>query len=126
MSLIAQARLDWKEITSNSNEFGVPIILINPTTLVEYSIVGLATKHHLGIDELGNEVITKNAHISFSEELVIALGGSIRDASGEVNLERWIVKYSDSTLSQKNYVITQFIPDETVGIIVCILSDYQI
>ncbi len=123
MSLIAQAQADIKQITSNLDEFAVDIKLIN-TLNENIEIQGLHTKIHLGVDTDGNMVNAKKAHISFSEDNVLALGFSIRNIKGEVDLKKWKADLKDSTGIVKNYSIQQWFPDETIGLIVCILEDY--
>ena len=123
MSLIAQARADIKQITSNLGEFAVDIKLINTTNQI-INTKGLHTKIHLGVDTDGNMVNAKKAHISFSEDNILELGFSIRNAKGEVDLRKWKADIKDSTGVVKNYSIQQWFPDETIGLIVCILEDY--
>ena len=123
MSLIAQARADIKQITSNLGEFAVDIKLINTTNQI-INTKGLHTKIHLGVDTDGNMVNAKKAHISFSEDNILELGFSIRNAKGEVDLRKWKADVKDSTGVVKNYSIQQWFPDETIGLIVCILEDY--
>jgi hypothetical protein len=124
MSLINQAKLDAQRYTSDLKGFGVAITLtaLNQTVL---ETVGLHTKHHIGIDTDGNTVNTKNAHIAISEENLIAASYPYRDASGEVNLYSHRVTVADSSGSNKEYIIREFFPDETIGLIVCILGDYE-
>jgi hypothetical protein len=123
MSLIAQAQNDIKQITSNLDEFAVSLKLTNLIN-EEINIKGLHTKIHLGVDTDGNMVNAKKAHISFSEDNVLALGFSIRNIKGEVDLRKWKVDVKDSTGIVKKYSIQQWFPDETIGLIVCILEDY--
>ena len=123
MSLIAQAQADIKQITSNLDEFAVDIKLINKANQ-EINTKGLHTKIHLGVDTDGNMVNAKKAHISFSEDNILELGFSIRNEKGEVDLRKWKADVKDSTGVVKNYSIQQWFPDETIGLIVCILEDY--
>ncbi len=123
MSLVDQAKKDWQQITTdNVNGFGTPITLTAPDTTT-LDIVGLATKHHIGIDDDGNVVNTKNAHISFSEKQLIDGGYPTRDADGEVSLFGHKATWIDSTGTTITYVIREFFPDETIGVILCILGD---
>ena len=124
MSLIAQAQADIKQITSNLGEFAVDIKLIN-TLNENIEIQGLHTKIHLGVDTDGNMVNAKKAHISFSEDNVLALGFSIRNIKGEVDLRKWKVDVKDSTGIVKKYSIQQWFPDETIGLISVILEKYE-
>lgn len=120
MSLLEQIRADIKDIISNEDEFGVSITLVSST--VTKTVVGLHTKHHLGIDTDGNMVNTKNAHIAISESNLT--GYPVRNAKGEVSMRGHLVLCKDSTGVEKTYKIEQTFPDETVGLIVIILGDY--
>ena len=125
MSLVDQAKADWQQITTdNVSGFGTPITLTSPASDV-LEIVGLATKHHIGIDDDGNVVNTKNAHISFSEKQLSDASYPTRDADGEVSLYGHKATWIDSTGSSITYVIREFFPDETMGVILCILGDLE-
>jgi hypothetical protein len=124
MGLIEQAQIDIREITSNLNDFGVAMKLIAPN-LTELDLVGLHTKHHLGYDQDGKMVNTKNAHVSFSEDILVDASYPYRNASGEVNLKGHKVIVKDSTRNDVEYIIREWFPDETIGLIVCILGDYE-
>lgn len=124
MGLIEQAKRDLEQITGNTNEFGVPMTLIAPnsTTL---AIVGIHAKHHTGFDEQGFPVNSKIASIAISEKQLTDASYPVRDANGEVNLRRHKVRAYDSTGIENEYMIDEFFPDETIGLIVCILKDYE-
>jgi hypothetical protein len=121
-NLLNSARNLIKKIATDSTGWAVDILLRNPTG-TEFEIKGLHTKHHLGQDTDGVRVNSKNAHISFYESDVIALGGSIRNSKGEVKLKDWRVNVADSTGTTKTYVINEWFPNETTGLVVCILGD---
>ena len=126
MGIIEQAKLDVQDITSNLDGFGVTLTLTAPTSET-IDVVGLHTKHHLSLDfETGRALNSTNAHCSFSETELIDLGFiSIRNSKGEVDLKGYKVDIKDSTGTLKNYVIKEWFPDETVGLIVCILGQYE-
>ena len=124
MSLINRAKEDWQRFTSNPNEFGVSISIETPTHTNQTDVVGLATKHHIGLDTEGNLINARNAHCSISEQLLTDAAYPVR-VNGEVDLEGHIVKWADSTGNIKQYVIREFFQDETVGMIVCILGDFE-
>lgn len=123
MSLIDTINSDIAKITSNNKEFGVSIELIAPT-LETITINGIHTKHHLGIDTDGNMVNSKKASIAFSESLLIA-PYPVRNTNKEVDLLNHLINVKDSTGIVKNYIVQQWFPDETIGLIVCILEDYD-
>lgn len=125
MGLIEQAKEDIEEITSDLEGFGVEMVLTAPTGEV-LPITGLHTKHHLAIDqETMKQVNSKNAHISVSEQFLIDAGYPYRNADNEVYLQGHLVTVNDSTGNSCVYVIREWFPDRTIGLIVCILGDYS-
>jgi hypothetical protein len=125
MGLIETIKQDIQKITTDLSGFGIEINLTTPDDALSVDIVGLHTKHHLGIDTEGNQVNTKNTHIAISEQVLIDLGYPVRNANEEVFLRDHKVLAKDSTGVLKSYVIREWLPDETIGLIVCILGDYQ-
>lgn len=122
--LTDQAKADIEQITSNLDEFGITISLTSLTN-VTVDVKGLHTKHHTDIDTDGNLVNTKNAHIAISEKFLTDAGYPVRNSAGEVSLFNHKVTVKDSTGLNKQYVIREFFPDETIGLIVCILGDFE-
>lgn len=123
MGLIEQAQQDIRAITTNTSDWSVSIQLTAPDLSV-LNTNGLHTKHHLSYDTEGNMINYKNAHISISEDEFIDSGYPYRDSSGEVNLSGHLCVVKDSTRQDKEYVIREWYPDETVGLIVMILGEY--
>jgi len=91
---------------------------------VSQIIVGLATKHNNSVTTDGIPVNAKNVHVSLIESYLVALGVTVRNLNGEVNLRNYRVSFPDSSGVTKNYIIKETMPDETTGVIVCILGDY--
>jgi hypothetical protein len=126
MGILDFARKDWKIILGSKMDFSVDITITNPKTGETAQVVGLASKHWFKVDfETGMIVNTRNAHINISEAELIAAYFPTRNAAGEVNIKGCIIKVADSTGIEKEYVITQAHPDETVGVLVCLLGDYK-
>lgn len=121
MGLIEQAQTDIRKITSNLNDFGVPLFFESPTGDTA-TIAGFHSKHHLKISTEGAAVNGRNAHVSFSEKLLTDLSYPVRNGNSEVDLKGHKVTAKDSTGIDKKYVIEQYFQDETVGLIVCILG----
>ncbi len=122
MGLIEQAQKDWQAITNNKSEFGVTLKFKAPTN-EEAEVAGLHTKHHLGFDEMGKPVNSKTAYITVSEKLLTDAGYPVR-VNGEVKLVNHLVTVKDSTGTEKNYIIQQWMPDETLGAITLVLGVY--
>lgn len=137
MGLLDQAKADIEAITSNLNEWASSLTLLVPGATFDYTfdntfangqitLHGLHTKHHMAVEvETGKQVNSKNAHCSFSEKFLTDAGYPVRDNSGEVYLKNHRVAVKDSTGVVKEYVILQWFPDETIGLIVCILGDFE-
>lgn len=124
MGLLDQIRQDIKSIVENGDEYGVEITMTAPTSEIAV-FNGLHSKHHFAIDGEGNQVSSKNSHVSFSEATLTELNYPIRNANGEVDLLRHRVDVKDSTGLVKNYIVGTWFPDETVGLITCLLQDYE-
>ena len=123
-NILKAARADAKRYTS-SGGFEDDITIKTPDGSTTVNIKGSATKHHISFDTDGNQVNSKNAHIRIVEDDLVALGYPVRNASGEGNLRNHLVSVPDSTLVIRNYIITETFPNETMGVIVCILGDYN-
>ena len=122
--LIEQAKSDWQRFSSDPKTWGTAITLTAPTAEVA-NIAGIATNHHIGVDTDGNPINTKNAHITISEQLLVDAGYPVRDSENEVAMINHRVSYKDSTGITKEYVIEETFPDETIGMITCILNDFE-
>lgn len=125
MSLTDIAKADWKRFTGDVDGWGTAIKFTTPDGLTSVDVVGLAVKHHISVDTEGLAVNGKNAHVSISEELLTAASYTVRNAELEVSLEGHRVEWKDSTEVLKKYVIRESYPDEKVGMIVCILGDFE-
>jgi len=119
---LARAKADWLRFSTNGG-FQVSATL-TPLSGTAITVNALATKHHNSISTDGIPVNSKNAHISFIESNLTSLGYTVRNSNGEVNLRNHRVSFADSSGVVKHYIINEAMPDETVGVIVCILGDY--
>lgn len=124
MGLIDNAKEDIENITSDLDGFAVEMKLTAPTGQI-VDITGLHTKIHLGVNTEGEAVNSKKAHVSFSEKFLTDANYPVRNSSGEVSIIKHLVDVKDSTGEIKNYRIQEAYPDETIGLIVCILEDYE-
>ena len=119
-----QIRLDALAITTNANEFGAPIVFVAPGGQT-VTINGRTKKIHLRFDYEGNAVNAKDASITVAEKALVDAGYVVRNANSEVNLYNHKVSWVDSTGASATYAIKQTFPDESVGLIVCILGDFK-
>lgn len=125
MGLLEQAASDLHSIFGSTGEFSKAMVLITPAK-EEISIIGLHTKHHLGVDTEGDTMESRTAHASFTEKQVTDQGKSIRNLKGDVDLAGWLVRVKDSTGTEVTYAVQKKFPDETFGLITCILEDYKV
>lgn len=121
MNILERARRDTSRITSNSaTGFAVSAVFTAPD-LSTATVNVIHSKHHLGIDTDGNLINSQNAHINVTEALLTAQNYPVR-ALGQVKLNNHKVDIADSTGTVKNYVVKQWMPDETLGTILLILE----
>ena len=126
MGLIEDIQDDIKDITTDVSEgFGVTLTFTAPTGEIAI-ISGLHTKIHFQIDPEGTPVNAKKAHVSFSEKLLTDLGYPLRNSDGLLTMRKHTVSVKDSTGSEKLYEVRETYPDETIGLIVCLLGDYTL
>lgn len=119
------ARADVKQITGDTGGAAVEVTFTAPAPGNQVmTIPAIHSKHHFSYDANGKPVNSRNAHVSFSESNVEA-GYPIRNAAGEVHLHGHRVLVKDSTGADKQYMIREWFPDETIGLIVCILGDFE-
>lgn len=124
MGNIDRAKALIERITSDLNGFGVAITLTAPDGTV-LDIVGLHTKHHLDVDmDTGKRINTKNAHVSFSEKFLIDAAYPVR-VNGEVFLRGHKVSVKDSTDLVCHYLVDNWFPNATTGLIVCTLKSFE-
>ena len=123
MSLLEQARADYKEFIGLSDGGGTEIIL-TPTVGDPVTTKGIVGTHRASIDpETGTLVNSKNSHFSISESTLVDLGYPVRNENSELNMEDHKVEFKDSAGIDRTYRITQQWPDETLGVLVFILGE---
>lgn len=125
MNLIEQAISDIQAITANSNEFGQEITFQSKRYSTTVTVVGLVNKIGISIDTMGNTINSKNPTIAISEKTLTDAGYPVRNADGEVGMLGDIVTTVDSTGITKKYSVNSKIPDETIGLLVFVLEDYE-
>ena len=122
-SLLNRARRDSKKYVTRSGwEENITLSTTDVTTQI--AITGWVSKHWINYDSDGAPINTKNAHICIDEDVLEANGYPYRNSNSEVHLKNHRVTTKDSTGVEKHYVIKEWFPDETLGLIVCILVDY--
>lgn len=124
-NLFQLAKRDAKFFVSNGG-FEEDIELVTPSKDKSLKLTGFATKHHINFDSDGNPINSKNVHICIDESVLVANGYPCRNAKGEVFLKNHNVSFVDSSGIVKTYVVRENFPDETLGLIVCVLGDLKL
>ena len=124
MNAFERAQNSIKRITSDSKGFTRDIVFSTPDQSVEATIKGVHSKHHFTFDSTGAIISSVNTHIAFSEEVLHALDYPIRDINGDVNIVGHFVSVKDSTGINYTYRIQEAFPDETIGLIKCLVEFY--
>jgi hypothetical protein len=118
MGLIDIIKRDVAEITGNSDQFGVPIILTNGTETA--NLIGTTASHFLKVDpETGLPMRGRNVHVSVSMTALTDEDYPFRNGNGEVALVG-----HRATVQSVTLVVREVWPDETFGLIVIVLGDY--
>lgn len=121
--LLQAAKADAKKHVMEGG-FEETITLSTPDGASSIETTGFATKHHINFDTDGTAINAKNAHICVDENSLSLAGYPVR-IDEEVNLLNHRVIFADSSGINKKYIIKENFPDETLGLIVCILGDYE-
>lgn len=125
MGIREQAIIDARKITSNNvTGAGVELTFIsrkigNPTAVV----IGLHTRHHYTVTSEGAETNDLNAHATISEGLLVSAGYPVRNVNNLVDIKDDVLFAFDSSGVNRKYKIAQVHPDESMGLIRCILED---
>ena len=118
MVTIDQVRRDLQQHTQSS--MSVMLTFESPTGQTK-SLLGYGTAHHLSYDpQTGRAINSKQAHCSFAESLLTDYPVRL---NGEVRMKNHKVSFADSSGAVRNYKINETFPDETLGLIVCILGE---
>ena len=119
------ARKDAKRITTNGG-FEVDINLTSKSPpVVSATVQGTATRHSIGYDSDGNLVKTSNVHLAISEQVFQEISYPYKDSNGDTDLRGHLVNYIDSSGSLQYYKVETTLPDDTIGLIILILSRAQ-
>jgi hypothetical protein len=120
---LQRARYDWNRFVIGGG-FETDIVLTPPDNNA-VTVKGLAVKHHTKISTDGLPVNSKYVRISVSEASLVALEYPVRNGKNEVSMRKHKVAFKDSTGEERNYIIQETIPDETIGLITLLLGDYS-
>lgn len=121
--LLNAIRSDAKRYITEGG-FQEDITISTPSGSFSLETTGWHTKHHINFDTDGAPINAKNAHICLDEKKLIE-GGYVVRVNEEVFLLNHKITVKDSSGEDKHYIIKEHFPDETLGLIVCILGDFE-
>lgn len=124
MSLLTTAQQDYRDILGDLEAFSLALSFENPTATETAAIVGHGMTHYLKYDTDGQVVNGKNSHVTFAEKDLVDAGYTVRNAKGLVSLDKHKVTFANSNGVSTKHIIIESFPDETLGIITCILGTY--
>ena len=128
-SLFDIIKRDSKFIVNNGG-YQLDIVMTNKDGDITVNVVGWAVKVSGSFDSDGNQVNTKNVHITIDEEALTSKGFPVRTEKKagitEVDLIGAKASFKDSSGIMKNYIVRENIPDENLGLITLWLSDYKL
>lgn len=119
MGLIAQARADINSIRTNTNDFGVTIILsANTSPVTTKTIAGTYRHINLQFDELGMvKANASTASCTITEAALIAASYPYKDSNGNINFERHRATIVDNSTT-RSYVVDEWTPNYNLGEII--------
>lgn len=124
MGLLDRARADARKILGDLAGWATMLTFTSPLGEI-ITIPGTFFKRTLTVmTGDGTPSNARQIHITFSETEMIAAYYEIRNAEGKVHLEGHLVSCADSTGITHTYIIREWHPDETLGIVRCMLGDY--
>ena len=124
LDILQAARRDAQNIITRGG-FGVDAILTTPSGDKTLLLNGIGSKHHLSFNSDGMPESSKQAHFTVSESLLSIAEYPVRNALEEIDLKKHRLSYKDSSDVLKHYVVKDHYPDETLGLIVLILGDWE-
>jgi hypothetical protein len=125
MGMLERAQADIKRISGDSTGFTEQLTFTTPDGLTTAVIYGIPNKIHLGINTEGEQMNSRKSSVSISESNLTDLGYPTRDADNICSLKNHKVTLIDSTGLAAQYIIREVFPDESVGMIVCMLGSYE-
>lgn len=124
MDLLTAARNLTNKVLTSASAFNTDIVFTSADGETTFTIKGLAVKHNLKFDEYGTPVSSKTARITVSEKALTNVDFPVRNDNNEVYLNNCLVTWTDSANIEWTYIINVAHPDETLGNILCQISDY--
>ena len=123
-NLMDLAKRDAEAITQNDGAgFAKEIRVIHPSGTPSITVKGIATIHHINIDETdGNIISGRNAQCTIAEKALTDQEYPVRNNENDVNMGEHIIEFEDSNELSRSFRIKEQFPDERLGLIVFTLG----
>lgn len=119
MRILNLARSHARRFTNNGG-FEVAAMLSSPSFTTPLELQVLYSRHHLAYNTDGQAVDDAQVSVSIAEADLLA-GNYPYQSNGDIMLRDHKIVLSDTT-GEKTYIIDRAFPDQTLGLILCILS----
>lgn len=125
MSLRTLAEQDMSSIVTNTSEFGREVTIVDPNG-VSATLNGITNDIYLGVETDTNvDVAVHQAEVSLSISELAAEGISIPFGEQDENLKPFRITMTDITGEEKTFKIVVAMPDRSIGLVLCMLDDYE-
>ena len=109
----------------SSGGFEVDVDFETKDHVTSVNIEAIAMQHHMAFNTDGQVVNSDQPHVTVSEAVLNAAGFPVRNGDNEVAMIGVIIKYTDALGVEGSYVVSENLPDNTLGLITLILSRYE-
>ncbi len=123
MSLLAQAIADAQRIVEDvTSGFGTLVTVTNPSGATA-AISGLVSDVFESISpDTGVVVSGRQAQVTFSLSSLASLG--VPSGTSSKNAKPWVLEFADAKGVSHVFKVVEARPDNTLGLIVCVLENY--
>lgn len=126
MGLRADAAADMREIHEDTDDFGWPVTLTDPSDS-SAPLVGLSNDVEGTIDpETGMLISGRSASVSLPMQSIIAAGLGIPVGISGPNSRPWVVVFDDILGTSRTFKVTKTRPDYGLGNILLIIETYNV
>lgn len=123
----SRAIRDWRRLSVSS--FNLDLSFTAPLPSTETATAkGIGTNRHILMITDGQEMNTRVVHIGVSEAEILAnnVNYPTRDSQDYIDLVGHRVSFRDARDTVLNYRITEHMPDDTTGMIMCTCEYFQV
>ena len=126
MSLRSQACADALTFLGDTNHFGWPIQVRDPSGLA-VQLVGYSNDVHETIDpDTGQAVSGRQASVALHIATLKANGLDLPIGIEDGAIKPWVIRFNDILGVAHTFKVMEALPDRAIGIVVCMLETYKV